>query len=148
MDFREITEDKAREGFGGGIDCSMQVAAHCSHALEMDEKTALKMAAAFGGGMWHGETCGCVTGALMALGLKYGNCEHGDKETKDAFLAKKAAFEAAFTEENGSLICREILGHGLSTPEGMEKIMEANLLMTRCPRLVCSACKIMDDMLK
>lgn len=147
MDLREMTEDKAREGFGGGFDCSMLVAGHCSHALGMDEKDALKMAAGFGGGMWHGETCGCVTGALMALGLKYGNCELGDKETKDAFLAKKAAFEAAFAEENGSLICREILGNDLSTPEGMEKIMAENLLMTRCPKLVCSACEIMDGLL-
>lgn len=89
-----------------------------------------------------------MTGALMALGLKYGNCKLGDKETKDAFLAKKVEFESAFTAENGSLICRELLGNDLSTPEGMEKIMEENLLMTRCPGLVCSACKIMDGMLK
>ena len=35
------------------------------------EEEALKIGACFGGGMWHGETCGWVVGALIALGIKY-----------------------------------------------------------------------------
>lgn len=148
MNFSDMNEDVAREGFAGGIDCSMEVAAHCAKYLTIGEKDLLKMAAAFGGGMMHGETCGCVTGALMALGLKYGNCEPGDKDGKDAFLARKARFEQAFAEANGSLLCRELLGHDLSKPGEMQKILDENLMMTCCPKLACSACRILDEMMK
>ena len=41
-----------------------------------------KIASAFGGGMWAGQTCGCVTGALMAIGYKFGHSEDGDVKTK------------------------------------------------------------------
>jgi len=147
MDYKTITEDKAREGFQGGIDCSMQVLAHCAEKTGISETQALKAAAAFGGGMWHGETCGAATAGLIALGLKYGNHETGDKEGKDSFLAKKAEFEKAFAKANESLICKEILKYDISKPEEMEKIMEENLLMTLCPKVVCNACKILDEMI-
>ncbi len=143
----EMNEQQALAGFGAGIDCSQVVLAAAAPQLGLDEKTARRLAAAFGGGMWRGATCGCVVGALMALGLRYGNCEPGDQETKNDFLAKKAAFEAAFCERNGSLVCREILGYDLSDPRQMEKIMELKLLETRCPKLVCSACEILEEML-
>ena len=42
--------------------------------LNLDLKTAIKIATPFGGGMARlGETCGAVSGALMAIGLKHGN---------------------------------------------------------------------------
>ncbi len=34
---------------------------------------ANKVSACFGGGMMHGDTCGAFTGAIMAVGLKYGH---------------------------------------------------------------------------
>ena len=78
---------------------------------------ALKIAACFGGGMWHGETCGCVVGALIALGMKYATTEANDQEKKDKLLELKAQFEEKFCKKNGSCICREILGYDLSVPE-------------------------------
>lgn len=142
-----MTEEKALQGFGAGIDCSQAVLAEAAPQVGLEENAARKLAAAFGGGMWHGQTCGCVTGALMALGMKYGNCEPGDMETKNAFLAKKAEFEKDFAAENGSLICRELLGYDLSTEEGMARIQEEKLLETRCPGLVCSACRHLEALL-
>ena len=147
MDYKNMTEDMAREGFGCGIDCSMAVAGHCADKVGIDESTAVKAMAAFGGGMWHGETCGAVVGALMSLGLKYGNCEPGDTESKNALLAKKGEIEAAFIEKFGTLKCKELLGYDLSIPEEMNKAMEEGLLMTLCPKLVAGACEIMDELL-
>lgn len=84
-----MTQDKALECFGGGLDCSQVVFGYGAELLGEDKEKAVKIAAAFGGGMWNGETCGCVTGALMALGLKYGHCKLGDEETKNALLLKR-----------------------------------------------------------
>ena len=143
----EMNEQTALTCFGGGVDCSQVVFGAAAEQLGLDAATARKLAAAFGGGMWRGETCGCVVGALMALGLRYGNAALGDRETKNAFLMKKQQFEQRFIEENRRLVCRDMLEHDLSTPEGMAHIQQEKLLETVCPRLVCSACRILEELL-
>lgn len=143
----KMTTDFACDCFANGIDCSQVVFGYAAEKLGFDADTARKIAAAFGGGMWHGETCGCVVGALMAIGLKYGPCEKGDAETKQNMLAKKQEFEEKFAAKSGGLICKKMLGYDLSVPEEMAKIMEENLLMTKCPQFACNACDILDKIL-
>lgn len=142
-----ITEEQALAGFGTGVDCSQAVFGEFASQLGLDRETALKIAAPFGGGMWHGETCGCVTGALMALGLKYGQGDRPDQDKKQHMLEQKAKFEAAFSEKRGSCICKEILGYDLSKPAEMAKVMEENLFAKICCKCVVEACAILQDML-
>ena len=144
---KKLTNEEKIQKFGAGIDCSQIVLSSVCDKLGISEEEALKMSACFGGGMWHGETCGCVIGALIALGIKYGNSKPNDKETKDLLLAKKAEFEEKFSKVNKGCLCREILGYNLSVPEEMAKIQEENLLQTRCPEVVQSAIKILREML-
>ena len=143
----EVTEVFACKCFETGIDCSQITLGHCAEKIGLDEKSAMRMSSAFGGGMWNGETCGCVVGALMALGYKYGTDAPGQNEAKQSLLAKKAEFEDKFKKQNGSLICREILGYDISKPEGLDKIMEKGLLFTICPKAVVTACEILDEIL-
>ena len=141
------TKEEVLKMFGEGFDCSQVVLSNFSDKLGITRDEALRIAACFGGGMWHGETCGCVVGALIALGIKYGNCIENDKVTKDELLKLKSEFEEKFSLENGSCICREILGYDLSKSEEMEKIQEEKLLETKCPKLVLSSCNILGKML-
>ena len=97
--------------------------------------------------MWHGETCGCVVGALAAIGIKYATTKPNDQEAKNKLLKIKAEFEEEFCKKNGSCICKEILGYNLSVPEEMEKIQEEKLLETKCPKVVLSACEILEKMI-
>ena len=140
-------EQEVLEMFGKGFDCSQIVLSNVSEKLGITNDEALRIAACFGGGMWHGETCGCVVGALIALGMKYATVEENDQEKKDALLKLKSEFESKFCKKNGSCICREILGYNLSIPEEMEKIQEEKLLETKCPNVVLSACDIFDEMI-
>lgn len=133
--------------FGEGFDCSQIVLANVSDKLGITREEALKIAACFGGGMWHGETCGCVIGALIALGMKYATVKENDHEKKDELLKMKAEFEEKFCKENNSCICKEILGYNLSIPEEMNKIQEKKLLETKCPKVVLSACDILEKMM-
>ncbi|MGN0478763.1 MAG: C-GCAxxG-C-C family protein [Hominenteromicrobium sp.] len=142
-----ITEQQALAGFGCGVDCSQAVFSEIAPQLGLDRDSAMKIAACFGGGMWHGETCGCVVGALMAIGLKYGQGESADPEKKQAMLAKKARFEQAFSAGRGSCLCREILGYDLSKPEEAAKVMEENLFEKICCKAVVEACEILKDVL-
>ena len=57
----------------------------------------MHMAAAFAGGMFRGETCGAVTGALMAIGLACG----GDGQRTEELAT---AFQAAFIERFGDAL--------------------------------------------
>jgi C_GCAxxG_C_C family probable redox protein len=144
-----MTEEKAVKGFKEGFDCTQLVLAYAvdRYSFGIDEKLALKIAASFGGGMWNGDTCGCVSGALMAVGLKYGHCMPNDNKTKGQLIAKTKEFEKKFVEKNGSLICKTILGLNPAVPEDMKQILEKNLFFTVCPLLVRSACEILDEVL-
>ena len=144
----DMTPEKALKGFGSGINCAMLVFSNCASGTGLDEKTAMKIAAGFGGGMGHGNVCGCVTGALMALGMKYGNCEPGDRTQMAIFNEKKKLFEEKFTEKFGSVICREMQG-GLdpNSPAEAAKIAEKGLTLTVCAPAVCEACKILKEIM-
>ena len=141
------TEQEVLKMFGEGFDCSQIVLSNVCDELGISREEALKIAACFGGGMWHGETCGCVVGALIALGIKYATTKENDHEKKDELLKLKAKFEEEFCKKNKSCICKEILGYNLSIPEEMEKIGEEKLLETKCPKVVLNTCKILKKMM-
>jgi len=149
MPTTSMTVEKAAKGFNEGFDCSQQVLAYAAakHGLGMDEKEAFQIAAAFGGGMWNGEISGCVSGALITIGLKYGHCVPNDKETKQKLTAKTVECEKKFIKKNGSLICRNILDYNLTIPYELKKIREKNLFFMVCTNLVCSSCGILDEVL-
>ena len=139
-----MTAEKALAGFGN-VDCGQAVFGEFAPQLGVDRDTALKIAGYFGGGMWVGETCGAVVGALMAIGLKYGVVEDGDPDKKADFFAKCAEFREKFAAKYGSCICKDMLGYNI--PEDMEKIMEENKFGNVCCHAVVDACEICAEIL-
>ncbi len=135
-----ITEEKAFEGFMNGTNCCMEVFSQTAELLGFDVDTACNIAAALGAGMGLGSTCGCVTGAFMALGFKYG--------AGDELDAKKAEFVEKFTAQFKSCNCPEILG-GLNPAIGadMAVMMEKELMKTICAPAVCAACAIVKELI-
>ena len=133
------------DSFNQNYNCCQAVLRYASGLLGFDEDTALKLAATFGGGMGHGDTCGCVTAGLMALGLAYGNpkCE----EDKKLLAEFKAEFESRFRNKNGSLKCRDLLGLDFDKPEEKAQILESGVLKSKCPQLACDAGFILDRLL-
>jgi C_GCAxxG_C_C family probable redox protein len=114
----------------------------------LDRDTALRVAGAFGGGMARrGETCGAVTGAFMVIGLKYGKTKSDDDDAREKTYELVNEFVHRFQKQNGTILCRELLGHDLGTEEGREIIMEQNLIVTRCPEFVRAAGEILEDIL-
>ena len=72
--------------FNSGYVCSQAVFAAFSPKLGLEKNQALKIGACFGSGMRKGEVCGACTGALMALGLKYGESKVKSNEACERFL--------------------------------------------------------------
>lgn len=139
--------EKALEYYNNNFNCSQGVFTAFSTEMGMDEKTALKVATNFGGGERKGELCGAVAGALMVLGLRCGHCESKDAESKAKAYAVSEEFMNRFTEKNGSVVCRELLGYDLTKKEDMIVIQEQNLFRTLCPKMVESAASILDEMI-
>lgn len=133
--------------FDMGFDCAQTVLAHFADDLDLEEETALMISSAFGGGIaGTGSVCGCVTGALMALGMKYGFTEP-DAIGKNIMNSKNNEFLAGFKERCGAVNCRELLGLDVSIPEQAAQVAETGVIQARCPGFVTAACDILEDML-
>jgi C_GCAxxG_C_C family probable redox protein len=139
--------EEAVERFKKGFNCSQAVLGSFSEQFGLDRDEAFKVATGFGGGMRMGGTCGAVTGAFMALGLKYGNCTAKDKEGKAKTYKKIEEYTSRFKNRNSSVTCRQLLGCDISTPEGMKEAKSKNLFSSICPRMVQDAAEILEEML-
>jgi C_GCAxxG_C_C family probable redox protein len=139
--------EEAVEKFNNGFNCSQAVFSSYSEQFDLDYERALKVATGFGGGMRMGETCGAVTGAFMALGLKYGNTTTQDRQAKEKTYEMIIEFTNRFKTRNGSVICRELLGCDISTQDGREKAQNDGLFSTICPEMVKNAAEILEEIL-
>ncbi len=82
-------ENSAKAFFDQGYNCAQGVLLIHAPELGLDKENASRVGAAFGGGICRGgNTCGAVAGALMVLGLKYGNTKPDDKRAKEKAYVK------------------------------------------------------------
>jgi C_GCAxxG_C_C family probable redox protein len=104
----------------------------------------MKITSAFGGGIAQtGNVCGVLTGALMALGLKYGGTKREDNEKANE-LAGNLLNE--FESLNGSILCRELINHDLLTDADIKHAFE-NGSFNNCPKFVEDASMILEKLL-
>lgn len=132
--------DDAVQLFENGYVCSQAVFAAFSEDFDLSKDNALKIGACFGSGMRKAEVCGACTGALMVLGLKYGESKAKSNEACEKFLDE-------FEKQNGSIICRDLLECDISTEEGVKKAIDNNLFKEVCPKMVESAARIVNEMI-
>lgn len=143
-------KDKALNYFGNKFNCSQSVFTVFGTEYGLSENDCLKIGCAFGAGMGRQQlTCGAVTGAIMALGLKYGKAT-GDSEDKKLETYKKTReFFAEFNKLHKSTSCKELL-HGLdiNDPEDHQKIVDMGLFDTDCLKFVADSVLIVEKMMK
>jgi len=136
----------AAELFRKGFLCSQAVLATFCDSYGLDRNSALKIACGLGGGMRCAEICGAVSGAVLVIGLKYGFTDAKDAFAKMTCEAKVEEFLCAFLEQNRHIICRDILGCDISTPEGKQKARDEKLFTTVCVNMVANASSILEDL--
>ena len=155
MTDREFDERVARavDNFMAGYGCCQSVVAAFSDLYGLDETLAKKIAAGFGGGVGRLRMmCGAVSGIVMLVGLDCGQTEGSDRDGKSACYKVVQDLLAKSKEENGSLICAEILGI-----QGHEKALSSYVASPRtteyyktrpCAAKVESAARIFANYLK
>jgi C_GCAxxG_C_C family probable redox protein len=126
------------------LNCAQSVLMSFANELNLDEMTAMRISAGFGGGMAMAETCGAVTGAYMVLGLKAQSEGKTIQEIKAEAKASVKRFNEIFIARHGSLKCKKLLEVNISTPEGAAEASEKNLFDTVCVELVGSATEILE----
>ena len=99
----------AEQYFLKGYACSQAVVLAYKDLIKLDEKTILKIASPFGGGMGRlREVCGAFSGALIVLGYLKGNPTLDLKKKEKLYLDIQKMSEE-FIKANGFLRCRDIL---------------------------------------
>jgi len=140
---------QATDRFRSGFNCSQSVLSVFAEDFGLSKDSCLRLASPFGSGIARmQETCGAVTGALMAIGLKYGKGENGTEDDKTIAYKRSQYMMNEFKDRNGTICCRQLLdGCDMSTPEGMAKIMELDLFNTYCLKYVQDAVEITEAIL-
>lgn len=140
-----LTKAQVVDFFKSNIHCSQIVLGEMADKLGYSREEAYRMANAFGGGGFRGDTCGAVAGAMIAIGMKYGNDELGNKEQDQICIAKAKEFQQRFCERRKTLICRELLGYDFSVAEEMKAAFESGKVFELCPCLVMDALEILNN---
>lgn len=142
-----MQKERADTLFRGDCNCAQAVFMAFAPELGLDEDVARKIAGPFGGGIGsRGETCGAVSGALMALGFQMTPVE--DLQTgKQRLKAMTGRFLKEFEEKYGSIKCKELLPYDISKPEERKKAQEEGVFRSICREYVRGSSCILQDIL-
>ena len=139
----------AEDCFKRGCNCAQSVLLAFGDVTGLEDETALRLSSSFGGGLGRlREVCGAVSGGAMVLGLLRGYADPGDREGKKAHYVLVREFAERFREQNGSIICRELLAGVPKTPGGEPEARTKEYYKKRpCAELCRIAAQIIDEML-
>lgn len=142
--------EKAKEFFEQGYACSQAVALAFADLTGLTEEEIAKATLPFGGGLGRLRlTCGAVSGMVFAYGLICGKAENSAENKLATYEITRLLCER-FTQENGSLICADLLsGNNLFVEKGgVPEVRNSEYYKKRpCPEIVYSAANILETYL-
>lgn len=139
--------EQAQALFMQGYNCAQAVFAAFCDETGLTQQQALKLASGFGGGVGGmREVCGAVSGLTLTLSAIYGYDAPDDRAAKLALYHGVQEAAERYRAENGSIICRELLG----LSQDLKKVDPAPRTQEYykkrpCPELVAMAAQIADD---
>ena len=143
-------KERAMDLFTQGYNCAQSVVLAFADELELDERTLSKLSSSFGGGLGRmREVCGAVSGMAIVLGLMEGYDDPADGQAKAAHYARIQTAAKKFEEENGSIVCRELLGLSQKRDAPVPSARSADFYKKRpCRELVGMAAEILEAQLQ
>ena len=138
--------EQAVDLFDQGYNCAQAVLAAFGPREGLTREDCLRLACGLGAGMGRmAETCGAVTGAFLVLSLRHSGPAVPDPQARGAVYDEVRDFVARFRARNGSIVCRELLGCDISTPEGLQQAKEQELHVNICRKLVRDAAELLEQ---
>ena len=138
-------ERRGKDYFRQGLNCSECVLRTFMDLHETDlPESIIRLASGFGGGMGHTKnTCGAITGAVLALGLVKGRDPFASEEVKDRITQLNEEVYPSFApmiremeQEFGTLICAE-----LSAPHGD---FDGRARKKSCMQMIAHCCRLAE----
>ncbi len=144
-----MRKDKAIELYKQGFNCAQSIFTAYRQESALNEEAALRLATVLGAGVACTGTgfCGAVSGALVAISMKYGRGSVKDVDAKLRAYELGKQFMAKFQEKVGSCICEKIIGINIGTPERLKEARDLKLFETTCYAAVKTAADILETML-
>lgn len=136
-------EEDARRFFDSGFNCAESVLLAVSKQAGLEKQGVgsfvPRMATGFGGGIArNGDTCGALSGGVLAIGLALGR--NKSDESREPSYHAADQFYNDFVKAFGTSKCRELTGVDFKTPEGSEAY-RSRIHRERCTPLVEWAAK-------
>lgn len=143
----ESRVELAVQKFEQGYNCCQAVFATYADLFGMTEEEALKLSSPMGGGIGRmREVCGAVSATALLEGLKEGNTNPVDKEAQGRTYETVRRIADRFKEENGSIICRDLLGIAAKEKSATPSERTKEYYSSRpCTGLVASAARIVEE---
>jgi len=143
----ESRQEQAVEAFLNGCNCAQAIFSTYADLFGIDKQTAMNLTNSMGGGISRlREVCGTVSAMALLAGLAEGDVDPGDLKAREKVYQRTRDLTAKFEVENGSLVCRELLGilgrersakPSERTPEYYKK--------RPCAKFVACAAKIIEE---
>jgi len=145
----EEVVDKALAHFKEGYACSETILLSFAESNYIRSEVIPKIASGFGGGVARmGSICGALTGAIMAIGLKYGRNNANDKEAYELCLKKSSKCCKKFEQEFGSILCFDLINCDLLTSKGRYNYRKLGLKEEKCSNYVKRAVEIVLSLIE
>lgn len=141
---------RAMDLFSEGYNCSQAVFLAFEDKYGMDKRVALKLSSSFGGGLGRlRHVCGAVSGMCMVAGILYGYDDPKNPQDKADHYERIQKLAKEFEENNGSIVCRELLGIGNKRESHIPEERTPEYYKKRpCKELVGQAAYIMEQYIK
>ena len=162
LENRKMPRDLVMKLLDQKVNNYMQISSNCAQSsfLALKEQFGLKSDGVLKaltpltGIAERGETCGAVTGSLMAFGLIYGRDKNrlNDWEIYRESLKPSGKFCELFEDEYGSTMCHDIQNkkYGRSfiliNPDELKEFQKADAT-TKCSEVVCKAVRIAAEII-
>ena len=114
--------ETATDLFKSGYNCAQAVFVTYADLFGINREQAFKLSSSFGGGIGSmREVCGTVNAMSMIAGLYNGVTQAHDVEGKKANYKTVQLLADKFRNENGSIICGQLLGLSPGLPADKRK---------------------------
>lgn len=142
-----MRKEKAMKLFEEGYNCAQSVFLAFEDVHGLDTKTAAMLSSSFGAGMGRlREVCGAVSGMFLTAGILYGYENPSAVEEKAEHYARIQELAGRFEAENGSIVCRELLGISVKKDIPVPEARTTEYYKKRpCKNLVGQAAEILEQ---
>ena len=134
--------------------CSQASFAALNEQFKLKADNTIRALMPFAGGIaGKGETCGAVSGSLLAIGFYFEPINQKGKETAGSSITHGGTFFERFTKEFGSTRCKEVVKHqygryyDFGNPEEQKLFVEVSQKSGKCMEVVKKAVLIAGDII-